>query len=99
MDVNKVEIKLEVERIRFIKLNILTFIAKTQYINLTCMFNFVILIIAKKSVINMRIKILNNLPLELKSVENFTVYKRKLKSYLLHGAFCALQVFFKINMD
>jgi hypothetical protein len=42
----------------------------------------------------MSIKIFNSLPLELKSVENFRVFKIKLKSYLLHGAFYSLQEFF-----
>jgi hypothetical protein len=51
--------------------------------------------IAVKSVINMDIKILNSLPLELKSIENFKVFKeKKLKSYLLHRAFYSLQEFF-----
>jgi hypothetical protein len=38
-------------------------------------------------------KIYNNLHLEIKSVDNFNVFKRKLKNYLLHGAFCSLQEF------
>jgi hypothetical protein len=40
-----------------------------------------------------RIKIFNNLPLEPKSVENFKVFKRKLKIYLLHSAFYSPQDF------
>jgi hypothetical protein len=36
-------------------------------------------------------KIYNNLPLEIKSVEHFKVFKRKLKNYLLHSAFYTLQ--------
>jgi hypothetical protein len=38
-------------------------------------------------------RIYNNLPLEIKSVENFKVFKRKLKNYLLHSAFYSLQGF------
>jgi hypothetical protein len=38
-------------------------------------------------------KIYNNLPLEIKSVDNFNVFKRKLKNYLLHSAFYSLQEF------
>jgi hypothetical protein len=45
----------------------------------------------KKSIINM--EIFNNLPFELKSVENFRDFKRKLKSYSLHSAFYSLQEF------
>jgi hypothetical protein len=48
----------------------------------------------KKSVINMGTKIYNNLPLEIKSIDNFKVFRRKLKSYLLHSAFYSLQDFF-----
>jgi hypothetical protein len=47
----------------------------------------------KKSVINRGTKIYNNLPLEIKSVENFKVFKKKLKNYLLHSAFYCLQEF------
>jgi hypothetical protein len=38
-------------------------------------------------------KIYNNLPLEIKSVDNFNVFKRKLKNDLLHSAFNSLQEF------
>jgi hypothetical protein len=38
-------------------------------------------------------KIYNNLPLEIKRVDNFNVFKRKLKNYLLHSAFYSLQEF------
>jgi hypothetical protein len=50
----------------------------------------------KRSVINMGTKIFNGLPLEFKSVENFNVFKRKLKNYvyLLCSAFYSLQEFF-----
>jgi hypothetical protein len=49
----------------------------------------------KKSVINMGIKIFSSsLPLELKSVEYFKVFKKKLKNYLLHSAFYSLQELF-----
>jgi hypothetical protein len=37
----------------------------------------------KKSVINMGIKIHNNLLFELKRIENFKVFNNKFKSYLL----------------
>lgn len=48
----------------------------------------------KKSVINTGIKIYNSFPLELKSIENFKVFKRELKNYLLHSAFYSIQEFF-----
>jgi hypothetical protein len=35
----------------------------------------------------MGIKIFNDLPLELKSIENFKVLKEKLKNYLIHNEF------------
>jgi hypothetical protein len=47
-----------------------------------------------QGVINMGIKIFNNLPLELKGVADFKVFKRKLKGYLLLSAFYSLQEFF-----
>jgi hypothetical protein len=56
------------------------------------MSNFVILIIVRKSVINMEIKIFNGLPLELKSIENFKVFKNKLKNYLIHNEFYSLHM-------
>jgi hypothetical protein len=46
-----------------------------------------------KSVIHVGIKTFNSLPLELKSVTNFKVFKKKLKGYLLHRAFYSLQNF------
>ena len=48
----------------------------------------------KRSVINMGIKLYNNLPMELKNVSDFKVFRRKLKCYLLHSAFYSLQEFF-----
>jgi hypothetical protein len=42
----------------------------------------------------MGIKIFNSLPQELKSVENFKVFKKKMKNYLSHKAFYAPQEFF-----
>jgi hypothetical protein len=39
-------------------------------------------------------KIFNDLPIELKNVDNFNVCKRKLKNYLLCSAFYSLQEFF-----
>jgi hypothetical protein len=47
------------------------------------MSNYATLLICKTSVINMGIKIHNNLPSELKRTENFKVFKNKLESYLL----------------
>jgi hypothetical protein len=41
------------------------------------------LLIVKKSVINMGIKMHDNLPSELKRIENFKVFKNTLKSNLL----------------
>jgi hypothetical protein len=48
----------------------------------------------QKCVINMGINIHNNLPFELKRIENFKVFKNKLKSYLLQNCFYSLQEFF-----
>jgi hypothetical protein len=53
----------------------------------------------KRSVISMGIKIFNNLPLELKSVTDFKVLKRKLKGYFLHSAFHLLEEFFVKKVD
>jgi hypothetical protein len=39
-------------------------------------------------------KIFNGLPIELKSVKNFNVFKMKLKNYLLCNVFYSLQEFF-----
>jgi hypothetical protein len=47
------------------------------------MSNYAALLVVKKSVINMGIKRHNNLPTELKRIDNFKVFKNKLKSYLL----------------
>jgi hypothetical protein len=41
----------------------------------------------------MGIKIHNNLPSELKRVENFKIFKNKFKSYLLQNRFYSLQEF------
>jgi hypothetical protein len=51
------------------------------------MYNYATLLVAKTSVINMGIKIHNSLPPELKRIENFKVFKNKLKSYLLQNCF------------
>jgi hypothetical protein len=42
---------------------------------------------SKRGVINMGTKILNGLPIELKNEQNFNVFKRKLKSYLICNVF------------
>jgi hypothetical protein len=47
----------------------------------------------KKSVINMGIQIFNGLPLELKSIEHFKIFK-KLKNYLICNEFYSLHEFF-----
>jgi hypothetical protein len=39
-------------------------------------------------------KIFNGLPLELKSIKNVDVFKRKLKTYLMCSALYSLQEFF-----
>jgi hypothetical protein len=44
-------------------------------------------------------KIFNNLPLELKGVADFEVFKRKLKGCLLLSAFYSLQEFFVSEVD
>jgi hypothetical protein len=46
----------------------------------------------------MGIKIFN-IPLELKGVADFRVFKRKLKGYLLLSAFYSLQEFFVSEVD
>jgi hypothetical protein len=56
--------------------------------------NFITLInVKKKSAIDMGVKIFNSHPLELKTTDNFKVFKKKLKNYLLHSSFYSLQVF------
>jgi hypothetical protein len=45
----------------------------------------------------MGIKI-HNLPSELKRIENFKVFKNKLKSYLLQNCFYSLQEFFLVTL-
>jgi hypothetical protein len=40
-------------------------------------------------------RILNGLPIELKNEQNFNVFKRKLKGYLICNVFYSLQEFFK----
>jgi hypothetical protein len=47
----------------------------------------------KKSVINMGIKIFNGLFLELKSIENFKVFKKMLKNHLICNEFYSLHEF------
>jgi hypothetical protein len=49
---------------------------------------------SKTSVKNMGIKLFNNLPLDLKNVTVFKLFKRKLKKYLMKNAFYSLQEFF-----
>jgi hypothetical protein len=41
----------------------------------------------------------NNLPVELKRIENFKVFKNKLKSYLLQNCFYSLQEFIITMID
>jgi hypothetical protein len=60
------------------------------------MSNYAALLVVKQSVINMGIKIHNNLPSELKRIETFKVFKNKL-NYLLQNCFCSLQEFFSKN--
>jgi hypothetical protein len=48
---------------------------------------------SKRSVVNMSIKLCNNLPLELKNVFDLKVFKKKLKCYLLNSSFYSLQEF------
>jgi hypothetical protein len=61
------------------------------------MFNFVILS-AARGVISMGTKIFNGLPNDLKGVKDFSVFKKKLKSYLLCNVFYFLQEFLT-NVD
>jgi hypothetical protein len=42
----------------------------------------------------MGIKLFNNLPLQLKTISDFKLFKSKLKTYLLYNAFYSLQEFF-----
>jgi hypothetical protein len=42
-------------------------------------------------------KLFNNLPLELKSISDFKLFKSKLKIYLLQNVFYSLQEFFVCN--
>jgi hypothetical protein len=46
------------------------------------------------SVINMGIKLHNNLPTEMKGIENFKDFKNKFKIFLLQNCFYSFQEFF-----
>jgi hypothetical protein len=48
----------------------------------------------KKSLINMGIKLHNNLPTEIKRIVNFKDFKSKLKFFLLQNCFYSSQEFF-----
>jgi hypothetical protein len=52
----------------------------------------------KKIVLNMGIKLHNNLPTEIKRIENFKDFKYKLKFFLLQNCFYPLQEFFSGNI-
>jgi hypothetical protein len=60
--------------------------------------NYAALLI-EKNVINMGIKIHNNLPSELRRIENFKVFKNKLKSYLLQNFLFSRGVFLVTMID
>jgi len=47
----------------------------------------------KKSVINMGIRLYNKVPNNIKKVEEYKPYKRKLKSFLTEHAFYSLEKF------
>ncbi|PNF39982.1 hypothetical protein B7P43_G15963 [Cryptotermes secundus] len=51
----------------------------------------------KRSVINMGIRLYNNLPSQIRSIQEFKVFKRQLKDYLLCKAFYSLQEYFYKN--
>ena len=51
----------------------------------------------KRSVINMGIRLYNNLPSQIKSIQDLKVFKRQLKDYLLCKAFYSLQEYFYKN--
>jgi hypothetical protein len=53
----------------------------------------------KRGVISKGTKIFNGLPNELKGVNNFNAFKKKLKRYLLCNVFYSLQEFFLTNVD
>jgi hypothetical protein len=57
------------------------------------MSNYATLLIVK-NVINMGIKIHNNLPFKLIRIENVKDFKNKLESYLLQNCFYSLREFF-----
>jgi hypothetical protein len=51
----------------------------------------------KSSVINMGIRLYNNLPSQIKGTKDFKAFKRQLKDYLLNKAFYSLQEYFSKN--
>jgi hypothetical protein len=61
------------------------------------MSNYATLLIVKISVINMAVKVHNNLPFELKRIENYKLLQNKLNGYLLQNYFYSLQEFFSNN--
>jgi hypothetical protein len=51
----------------------------------------------KRSVINMGIRLYNNLPSQIKSTQDYKAFKHQLKDYLLNKAFYSLQEYFYKN--
>jgi len=47
----------------------------------------------KKSVINMGTKLYNKMPGYMKEVVNYTSFKKELKAFILHHAFCTVEEF------
>jgi hypothetical protein len=56
-------------------------------------------LLPKKSVINMGIKIHNNLPFKLKRIGNFKVFKNKLKTYYYKTVFILCKSFLVTMID
>ena len=48
----------------------------------------------KKSVINMGIRLYNNIPINIKKMEEYKAYKTELKSFLTDHAFYSVEEFF-----
>jgi hypothetical protein len=69
------------------------FIIIIQEGNRICTSNYAALHVVKKSVINMGIKLQNNLPTEIKQIENFKDVKNKLKNFYYKTAFILYKSF------
>jgi len=65
---------------------------KTQEENVISMFQAVITSLFKRSVMNMGIRLYNEMPIRIKQLDSFRDFKRKLKLFLLDHPFYSLNL-------